>query len=59
MDEYACWKKHTPLLYDLVITHARAWRRTGRGGIAPLSPPSPNLTPPFLPFRTAETPERL
>ena len=26
-DEYKVWKKNTPFLYDLVITHALEWPR--------------------------------
>jgi len=39
MDEYACWKKHTPLLYDLVITHSLEW---------------PSLTVQWLPGKALE-----
>jgi histone-binding protein RBBP4 len=35
-EEYKIWKKNTPFLYDLVITHALEW---------------PSLTVQWLPFR--------
>jgi histone-binding protein RBBP4 len=24
-EEYKIWKKHTPFLYDLILTHALVW----------------------------------
>ena len=36
-DEYKIWKKNTPFLYDLVLTHALAW---------------PSLTVEWLPDKT-------
>ena len=41
-EEYKIWKKNTPFLYDLVITHALAW---------------PSLTVQWLPVRARSLPE--
>jgi hypothetical protein len=38
-EEYKIWKKNTPFLYDLVITHALEW---------------PSLTVQWLPVRTLQ-----
>jgi histone-binding protein RBBP4 len=46
-EEYKIWKKNTPFLYDLVITHALEWPSLSVQWL-PVSSP----LPPYVPFPT-------